>query len=114
MGQPGPIVGTHFQFNYGTVRMQADAVHSFHARHWIMVAAPYGLRTVSVFFDAGINREESCRAMMLRPIEFDAAANPWACQANEGGLNHGLIIDEIKAVGFVLDGVNSSADFRQD
>ena len=38
-----PVVGAHFQFKICPARMQADAVHSFHARHRVVVAAPNDL-----------------------------------------------------------------------
>src|SRR5258706_4232115 len=62
------VVGAHLEFQIGTSRMQADPVHAFHARHWIMITAPDGLRAICVFFDFEIYRQERCGPMMLRPV----------------------------------------------
>ena len=51
---------------------------------------------------------------MLGPVEFNAAGNPRPGQADEGGLDHAVIIDEIILIGFVQCPLDPSAQFRQD
>jgi hypothetical protein len=50
---------------------------------------------------------------MLRPVELDAAGNPRPGQADERGLDDVLVVNQIVAVGLVLNGVDAPADFRQ-
>jgi hypothetical protein len=82
--------------------MQTDAVHAFHARHGIVIAAPDGLRAVGVFLDFKVHRQERCWPMMLRPVEFDAAGNPRPGKAHERGLYDRLMVDCVVAIRFVL------------
>ena len=108
------IVGAHFEFDDPPARMQADPVHAFHAAHRIMIAAPDGYCAVGVLFDFKIRGQKSRRAVMLRPVEFNAAGDPRPRQADERGFDDALIVNEIVAVGLVENGVNAPADFGQD
>ena len=108
------VVGADFQFQNGFARMQADAVHALHAAHRVVIAAPDGFRAVGVRFNFDIHRQKCGGAMMLRPVELDAAGNPRPGQADQRRLDDGLVINQIVAVGLVQDGVNAPADFRQD
>src|SRR5207249_7655582 len=77
------VVHANFEFEICTPWMQTDAVHALHPGHRIVVAAPDGLRTVGVLFDGEVHRKKRCGPMMLRPVEFDAAGNPWPGEAHE-------------------------------
>ncbi len=107
------VVRPHFQLDQSLARMQTDSVHAFHPRHRIVVAKPYGFRSVRVLLDVEIDRQEGGGAMVLRPIEFDSARNPRAGQADQGRLDDRLPVDEIVAVCLVLGQVNPPAEFRQ-
>src|SRR6266567_521466 len=50
---------------------------------------------------------------MLRPVELDAARNPWPGETHKRGLDHWLIVEHVVTVGLVLQDVNATADFRQ-
>ena len=114
LGEWRPIVCADLQFKKCAAGMEANTMHAFHASHRIMIAAPNGLGTVGMVFNFKIDRQEGCRAMMLRPIEFDAAGNPWTSETDEGRLDDGLVINRIVAVCFVLQNVNAAANFRED
>ena len=107
------VVGAHLDFKICASWMHTDPVHAFHACHWIVVAAPDGLRAVGVFFDVEVHRQERRGPMMLRPVEFDATGNPRPGEAHERRLDHWLMIDCVVAVCFVLKDVDASANFRQ-
>ena len=96
------VVGAHLEFEIRLARMQADAVHAFHAAHRIVVAAPDGFRAVGVLFDFKIHRQKRRGPVMLRPVELDAAGNPRPGQADQRGLDDGLVVNQIVAVGLVL------------
>ena len=66
------------------------------------------------FFDFKIHRQKSCRAMMLRPVEFDAAGNPRPGKPDERRLDDALVVNQIVAVGFVLNRVDAPANFGQN
>src|SRR5580700_3610745 len=89
------VVQPHFELEHGSAGAQADAVHSFHSRHGIVVAAPYGDGAVWVAFHGGFDRHEGCGTMVLRPVELDATGDPGASEPHEGGLNDVLTIEEV-------------------
>ena len=51
--------------------------------------------------------------MMLRPVELNAAGNPWPGEADERWLDNQLMVDGVVAIRFVLQDVDAPADFRQ-
>ena len=93
--------------------MQADAVHAFHSRHRIVIAAPDGFRAIGMLLDLEVRGQKRGRPMMLRPIEFNATGYPWPRQADKRGLDYRLVIDEVIAIGLILQNVDSPANFRQ-
>src|SRR6185312_7617804 len=93
--------------------MQTDSMHSFHAAHGIMIAAPDCFGTVRVFLHVKIYRQKSCWSMVLWPIEFDAAGNPRASEANQCWFDNQLIVNQIVAVALILKHMNAPANFRQ-
>ena len=54
------------------------------------------------------------RAMVLRPVELDAAGNPRTQQPNQRWLDHVLPVKEVVLICFVQTSVNSPADFRKN
>src|ERR1039457_6091440 len=63
--------------------------------------------------DQVLYRPAGGRAMVLGPVELDAARDPRTQQAHQRGLDHVLAVEEIVVVGLVLADVNATADFRQ-
>ncbi len=107
------VVDPHLQLDQRLARMQAHAVHPLHPQQRIMVAEPDGLRAVGVLFDVEVDGQEGGGAMVLRPIELDAAGDPRPGQADQGRLDDRLPVDEVVAVGLVLGDVDAAADLRQ-
>ena len=112
--QGGPVIGPHLQFQNRPVRMQADPVHPLHPANRVMVAQPDRFGTAGMFLDGEIRRQKRGRTMMLRPVELDSAGNPRPSQADQGGLDDRLAINEIVTVGFVPRDMDAPAEFRQD
>ena len=52
------VVGADLELDHGFARMQADAVHAFHAGHRIVVAAPDGRGAVVVVLDFDLDGHE--------------------------------------------------------
>src|SRR5271165_5117086 len=94
--------------------MQADAVHSFHAQHGVVIAAPYGHRSILRLLDLGFDRHESCRPVVLWPVEFHSAGDPWAGKSDQRRLDHILAVKEIVPCRLVVTDMNPSANLRQD
>ena len=101
------VVSPHLQLQVGVARVQAHAMHSLHARHRVVVAAPNRLRAVGVFFNLKVDRQKGRGAMMLGPVKLYATANPRACQPNQRGLDNGLAIDGLVTIGLVLQRVDA-------
>ena len=68
-------------------------------------------RAASMSTSAGMN---VAGPVVLRPVELDAAADPRPGQADQRGLDHRLVVDEIVAVGLVLQPVDAAAELRED
>lgn len=88
-------------------------MHALHPAYRVVVTAPDRFGTVGVFFNVEVHRQKCCRTMMLRPVELDAAGNPWSSQPDQRGLDHVLTIDNVAATDLILYGVNAPANFRQ-
>jgi len=108
------IVEADFQFEIGAPGAQADAMHTLHARHGIVIATPHGDGAIGFAFDGYFDGEKSCRAMMLRPVELDSTGDPRASEADKCGLDDVLAIEEIVAVDLVVSDVDAATDFGQD
>ena len=87
-------------------------MHTFHALHGIVITAPHRDGAIGMPLDLGLDRHERRRPVMLRPVEFDAAGDPWARQTHKSRLDHILPIEEIVSVGFVETDVNAAANLR--
>ena len=108
------VVGAHLQFDDTPLPgCRQTPCMPFMRRHRVVVAAPDGLRAVGVFLDFKIHRQKRRGAMMLRPVELDAAGNPRPGQPDQRGLDDALVVNQIVAVGLVLNRVDAPADFRQ-
>ena len=51
---------------------------------------------------------------MLRPVELDAAGDPWTGKAYQRRLDHVIIIYEVIIVGFVKGTLDTATKFRED
>ena len=67
-----------------------------------------------LLLDEDIGRHEGAGAVVLRPVELDAAGDPRPGEADERRLDHVLAVEEIVVVvRLVLADEDASADFRQ-
>ena len=107
------IVGARLEFHETFAGMQANAVHAFHAGHRIVVAAPDSFGAIGVLLDFIVRRQKGGRAVMLRPVEFNAAGNPRSRQSHQRGFDDVLIVYQVVTVRLILNGVDTTADFRQ-
>ena len=108
------VVSPDFKFDVCFTRMQTNAMHSLHAGHRIVIAAPDGLAAVSVLFDLHIHRHKRRRAVVLRPVELHAARNPRPRQPNQRRFDHVLPVEKVVSVRLVLADMNAPSDLRED
>src|ERR1700722_9584463 len=78
-----------------------------------MVAAPDGGRSVRPSLDLELYRHESCRPVVLWPVELHTSRYPRACQTHERRLDYVLAIKEIVAINLVEPYVDAPTDLRQ-
>ena len=114
LDEGGPIVSAHLQLDRRFLRVKADAVHSLHAGHRIVVAAPDGDTPIGMMLDLNVNRHEGGGAVVLGPVELDAPGNPRAGQADQGRLDHILPVKEVISIRLVLTDMDTPSDLRQD
>jgi hypothetical protein len=89
-------------------------VHGLHPGHRIVIAAPNGLRAVRPLFDVRFGGKKCRGAVVLRPVELDATADPWTGESHQSGLDDILPINQVIPVCFVLKDVDAPADFGED
>ena len=112
--QVGGIVQPAPDFQIRLAGVQADCGHPLGAVHLVGLADIDGHRAVVVLGHAVVHRREGGRAVMLRPVEFNPARNPWPGQPHQRRFDDVVVIDKIIAVGLVEGAVNPSAQFGQD
>ena len=113
LGQRRPIDEPHPHLDQRRVGMDRDPVHALHPVHRLVLAAPHRHAAVRVLLDRPVHRRVRRRAMVLRPVELDAAADPRAEEADERRLDDVLAVEEVVAVGAVEAHVDATADLGQ-
>ena len=82
--------------------------------HLLHLANPNRNAAVVAFFYASIYGHEGGRAVMLRPVELNAAANPRTSQAHESRLYNVVVIDEMTLLNLVVCHLHATAKFGQN
>ena len=104
------VVEADFEFYDASVRIQANAVHPLHPVHRFVLTEPNGHRSVFPMFDEDIGGHEGGRAVVLGPVEFDAAGRPGTGKTHESGFDDMLTVEKVIAVSLVLSYMDASAD----
>ena len=112
--QGRPVVQPDPGLDNRLARRKTDAHHAFHSQHGIVFAEPHGAAAIGVLLDRRMDRHISGRAVVLRPVELNAAGDPWSQQSHQRRLDHVLPVKEIVLVGLVETRVNSPANFGKD
>ena len=110
----GTIVELPFDLDIGFVRVEGKCAHALCAIHLVDFADIYGGGSVLMLLIEIIYRRISRRTVMLRPVKFDAAGDPWSGKAYKRRFDHMVIIDKIVVVGLVIGALDPSTDLRQD
>ena len=109
----GAVVQPTFDFEIGTAGTQREPCHSLLMEHLFHFAHPYADRTIGVLLNAGVNRHEGRGAVMLRPVELDAARYPRTCKSYKGRFDDVIVIDEMTLCYLVVCHLHPTAQFGQ-
>ena len=114
MGHGGAVVDFGLYLNIGFARIECKTGHAFGSVHTLHFAAPYGFTAVGKFLDVTVGWQEGAWAVMLRPVEFNAAGYPRAGQSHQGGLDHLVVIYKVALLHFIVCHVDASAQFGEN
>ena len=110
----GRVVELALDFEHGASGTKHEPGHAFLVEHPFAFAHPHHGGAVRPAFDAEIDRQESARTVVLRPVEFDAARNPRPGQSDQRGFYHMVVVDEMALLDFVISHLHPTAQFGQD
>ena len=109
----GAVVDHGLGFHIGAAGIHGDAHHAAHPVEGLGFAHPDGDGTVGVLLRGGFQGHEGGGTVMLGPVELHAAGYPRARDADHGGLDDGVLIDEFVVVVLIHRAVDLAAQFRQ-
>ena len=111
--QRGTIAQPTAYFQIGTAGTQREAHEALLVKHTFHLVAPHGDASVLFLFDFVIYRQEGARAVMLGPVELDAAADPRPCQSYKCRFYDVVVIDEVALLHLVVGHLNATSQLRQ-
>ena len=113
-GQRRPVVELASDLNVCFVRIESKCGDPLCPVHLIHIVDEKGPAAVLILPDQMVHRHERSRPVVLRPVEFDAARDPWSQQPDQSRLDHVVVIYEVIAVGLVISPLDPSAEFRKN
>ena len=114
LGQFRPVVKDTLDFQIGAAGAQRESGHALLMEHPLHLIHPHGHAAVRVLFDGAIHRKECAGAVMLGPVELDAAADPGSGQSHERRLDDAVVIDEMTLSDLVIGHLHPPAEFGED
>ena len=114
LGQVGAVVQLAFDFNVRLVGVDREADFALGAVHLVNLAALHRLAAVGVLLDLVVGGSKGSGAVVLRPVELDAAGDPRSEQTNQRGLDDLVVIDEIIAVRLIIGALDAASQLRQN
>ena len=108
------VVHLPVDFQIGAVRVEREARHTLGVEHLFGLTDPDRHRTVRTVFDFPISGVIGRGAVVLRPVELNAAGDPRPCQPYQCGLDDLVVINCVITVGFVVHTLDTPAQLRQD
>ena len=113
LGHIGAVIKHAFDFEVSASRTQGEACHAFLVEHPFHLAYPYRYASVGILFDGAIYRHIRAGAVVLRPVEFDAARNPRSGKPYQSGLDDMVVIDKVAFLDFIVCHLYASAQFGE-
>ena len=114
LGQRRTIRQPPMYFKVSTPGVQRKTYKRFLVEHPFHLVAPNSGAAIFSLFNDMINREEGGWAVVLRPVELNAAADPGPGQSDEGGFYHMIVVNEMTLSDLVEGHLHASAQFGQD
>ena len=114
LGQRRPVVELAFDLNVRLVRIEGKRSDPLRPVHLIHVIDQKRLAAVLIFLDQMVHRHKRSRPVVLRPVKFDAARDPWAQQPNKRRLDHMVIVHKIISVRLVIGSLDPASELRED
>ena len=114
LGQIGAVVHPNFCLDVAAARFHGDTGHALHPIKGVHLAGPQSLAAVGIFFQRRLQRQEGGGAVMLGPVELDAAGDPCAGQTHQCGLDDPVAVDKVVMADLVIAGEDLAADGRQN
>ena len=111
LGQRGAVAEASLYLQIGTTGAQREAHEALLVEHALHLVAPHGDRAVLALLDGAVHGQVGGRAVVLRPVELDAAANPRTRQTDECGLDDVVVVDEVALADLVVGHLYAAAQF---
>ena len=96
------------------VRIQSEACDSFCSVHLVHIIDHNSFASIFMFRNCIVYRLVSCWTVMLRPVKFNTAGNPWTSQTYQSRFNYMIIVYKIISVCFVICTLDSATKFREN
>ena len=97
----------------GTSGAQRKARHSLLMEHPLHLVDPYCHGAILILHDGGVHRQISAGAVVLGPVELNAARNPGSGKTDQGRLDDVVVIHEVTLLDFVIRHLDTAAQLRQ-
>ncbi|CCZ49339.1 unknown [Bacteroides sp. CAG:661] len=108
------VIEHALDFEEGMPRAEGETCHAFLMEHALHLADPYRDAAVGIFFDGGVNGHVGAGAVVLRPVELDAARNPGTGQAYQSRLDDMVVVDKVALLYLVVSHLYTSTQFGQN
>ena len=96
------------------IREDGKAGHALGAEHVLDLADNDRAAAIRILADIAVYRIVGAGAVVLRPVELDAAADPGAGQADQRRFDHVVIVNKIVVVGLIISALDAAAQLGQD
>ena len=109
----GAVVEAAFDFQIGTARAQREACHTLLVEHLLHLAHPHAHRAIGILLDAGVDRHEGRRTVVLGPVELDSTRDPRADESHQCRLDNVVVVDEVALCNLVVGHLHAATQFGQ-
>ena len=114
LGLVGAVGELHVDLQHGAIGMEREGVHALREEHALDLGADHCRAAVGVLDELPLDGHVRARAMVLGPVELDAARDPRPGQADQRGLDDLVVVDEVIAVGLIERHLHATAQLGQD
>ncbi len=108
------VVELSADLKIGPVRIHRKRRDLLRPVHPIHVIHKHRFATVAVVAQRIVNRRERRRAVVLRPVELNAAGDPGTAQADKCWLDDLIVVHKVIVVGLVIRALDASAQLREN